>query len=40
MITEKEQIEIRTLKRGECLAFIGDEHIIIKIESSNFTQKE
>ena len=38
-ISEKEQIEIRTLKRGECLAFIGDEHILIKIESSDFEKE-
>jgi len=38
-ISEKEKIEIRTLKRGECLAFIGDEHILTKIESANFEKE-
>ena len=34
-LTEKEKIEIKSLKRGECLMFVGDEHIIIKIECSD-----
>ena len=38
-ISEKEKIEIRTLKRGECLAFIGDEHILTKIECANFEKE-
>jgi len=38
-ISEKEKIEIRTLKRGECLAFIGEEHILTKIESSDFEKE-
>ena len=33
-ISEKEKIEIRSLKRGECLMFVGDNHILTKIESS------
>ncbi len=33
-LTEKEKIEIKSLKRGECLMFIGDEHVLAKIESS------
>lgn len=35
-LSEKEKIEIRTLKRGECLIFAGDEHILTKIECGNF----
>ena len=33
-MSEKEKIEIRSLKRGECLMFVGDNHILTKIESS------
>lgn len=33
-ISEKEKIEIKSLKRGECLMFIGDNHILSKIECS------
>ena len=33
-ISEKEKIEIRSLKRGESLMFVGDNHILTKIESS------
>ena len=35
-LSEKEKIEIRTLKRGECLIFAGDEHILTKIESAQY----
>ena len=33
-ISEKEKIEIKSLKRGECLMFAGDDHLLIKIECS------
>jgi len=33
-MSEKEKIEIRSLKRGECLMFVGENHILTKIESS------
>ncbi len=33
-MSEKEKIEIRSLKRGECLMFVGDNHILTKIECS------
>ncbi len=33
-ITEKEKIEIKSLKRGESLMFIGDNHILAKVECS------
>ena len=35
-LSEKEKIEIRNLKRGECLMFAGDEHILAKIESEKY----
>lgn len=35
-ISEKERIEIKSLKRGESLMFIGDDHILAKVESSEF----
>ena len=35
-ISEKEKIEIKSLKRGECLMFAGDEHILTKIEVSDY----
>lgn len=38
-LSEKEKIEIKSLKRGECLMFVGDNHILTKIESSE-TEKE
>ena len=33
-LSEKEKIEIKSLKRGECLMFVGDNHILTKIEAS------
>ena len=34
-ISEKEKIEIKSLKTGECLMFVGENHILIKVEFSN-----
>ena len=34
-ISDKEKIEIKSLKRGECLMIVGDDHILAKIESSD-----
>ena len=34
-LSEKEKIEIKSLKRGECLMFVDKDHILTKIESSN-----
>jgi type IV secretory pathway VirB4 component len=34
-ITEKEKIEMKSLKRGEALIFIGENHILAKIEASD-----
>ena len=36
---EEEKIEIKSLKRGENLMFVGDEHILIKIECSDLEKK-
>ena len=33
-LSEKEKIEIKSLKRGEALMLVGDDHILVKIESS------
>ena len=38
-LSEKEKVEIKSLKRGECLMFVGDEHILTKIECSELEQK-
>ena len=38
-LSEKEKIEIKSLKRGECLTFVGDEHILINVEASDFEKK-
>ena len=35
-LSEKEKIEIRSLKRGECLIFAGDEHLLTKVECAEF----
>jgi conjugal transfer ATP-binding protein TraC len=35
-LTEKEKLEIKSLKRGECLMFVGENHIISKIEADEF----
>ena len=35
-ISEKEKIEIKSLKRGECLMFAGDDHLLTKIEASDY----
>ena len=38
-LSEKEKVEIRSLKRGESLLFAGDEHILTKIESADFEKE-
>lgn len=38
-LTEKEKIEIKSLKRGECLMYVGDEHILVKINAAEFEKK-
>ena len=34
ILSENEKIEIKSLKRGEALMLVGDDHILVKIESS------
>ena len=38
-LSEKEKVEIKSLKRGECLMFVGEEHILNKIESAEFERE-
>ena len=35
-ISDKEKIEIKSLKRGECLMFVGEDHILTKIDGSEY----
>ena len=35
-LTEKEKLEIKSLRRGECLMFVGENHILAKIEADEF----
>ena len=38
-LSEKEKVEIKSLKRGECLMFVGEDHILTKIECSELEQR-
>ena len=38
-LSEKEKVEIKSLKRGEALTFVGNDHILVKIESSKKEQE-
>ena len=38
-LSEKEKIEIKSLKRGESLMFIGDSHVLAKVECSKLEKK-
>ena len=38
-LSEKEKIEIKSLKRGECLMFVGEEHILSKVEVADFEKE-
>ena len=38
-LSEKEKIEVKSLKRGECLMFVSDDHILTKIECSEMEKK-
>lgn len=38
-LSEKEKVEIKSLKRGECLMFVGENHILTKIEASDLEKK-
>ena len=38
-LTEKEKIEIKSLKKGECLMYVGENHILAKIEAADYEKK-
>ena len=38
-LSEKEKVEIKSLKRGECLMFVGEDHILTKIECSELEKE-
>ena len=38
-LSEKEKVEIKSLKRGECLMFAGEDHILTKIKSNEFEKE-
>lgn len=38
-LSEKEKVEIKSLKRGECLMFVGENHILTKIECSKIEKE-
>ena len=38
-LSEKESIEIKSLKRGECLMFVGDNHILNKVETADYEKE-
>lgn len=38
-LSEKEKVEIKSLKRGEALMFVGENHILTKIECSDSEKK-
>ena len=38
-LSEREKIEIKSLKRGEALMIVGNDHIVTKIESSEYEDK-
>lgn len=38
-INQKEKIEIKSLRKGECLFFVGKDHILTKINSDKFEQE-
>ena len=38
-INQKEKIEIKSLRKGECLFFVGKDHILTKINSDKYEQE-
>lgn len=38
-LTEKEKIEIKTLKKGEALMFVGENHILAKIDAADYEKE-
>ena len=39
-LSEKEKVEIKSLKRGECLMFVGENKILTKIEADEIEKKK
>lgn len=37
-ISEKEKIEIKSLRKGECVMFVGENHIVVKIDASKIEE--
>ena len=35
-LSEKEKVEIKSLRKGECMVFIDKEHLLLKVESSEY----
>ena len=35
-LSDKEKVEIKSLKRGECLMFVGNEHILNRIDADDY----
>ena len=38
-LSNKEKIEIKSFERGECLMFVGQEHILTKIKAADFEKE-
>ena len=38
-LTEKEKIEIKSLKKGEAILFANEEHVLLKIEAAKFEKE-
>lgn len=38
-LSEKEKVEIKSLKRGECLMFVGEDHILTRIQASDMEKQ-
>ena len=38
-ISEKEAIDIKALKRGECLMMVGENHILAQIDSAEYEKE-
>ena len=38
-LSNKEKIEIKSLKRGECIMFVAKEHILTKVEVDDFEKE-
>jgi hypothetical protein len=38
-LSEKEKVEVKGLRKGECLMFVGKEHILTKVIAGDFEEK-